>query len=187
MPGRGQLLQKTNHFWKIGILTCQREVNFLNALVRSRLTYGCHVWRPTQSELSRINSTYRIFLRNLIHNGFKRKHNQSKNIKNSKKDNTCEDHEPELDWGMCISNAELHQITLTQTITECYQTQQANWVSHIIRIRENNNPCKTLTFYSIKTAKRGRTPNSILENAVNYSQVSKSQFIKMSFNRTFEQ
>ena len=37
------------------------RITFLNALVRSRLTYGCHCWRPTSQELNKIDSTFRYF------------------------------------------------------------------------------------------------------------------------------
>ena len=33
------------------------RVDFLKALVRSRLTYGCHAWRPNYAELRKIEST----------------------------------------------------------------------------------------------------------------------------------
>ena len=49
------------------------SINFLNALVRSRLTYGSHAWRPTRTELSRIQTTYNYFLRSMIVNGFRRR------------------------------------------------------------------------------------------------------------------
>ena len=48
------------------------RINFLNGLVRSGLMYGCHAWRPTKPELSKISSTYNNFLRSMVHNGFKR-------------------------------------------------------------------------------------------------------------------
>ena len=38
-------------------------ITFLNGLVRSRLAYGCHSWRPLQSELNKLSSTYNYFLK----------------------------------------------------------------------------------------------------------------------------
>jgi len=47
------------------------RVMFLKSLLRSRLTYGCHTWRPTPSEMSKIESTYQYFLRCMVWNNEK--------------------------------------------------------------------------------------------------------------------
>ena len=50
----------------------ETRVMFLNSLVRTRLTYGCHTWRPSSAEVSKINATYNYFLRCMIWNGHQR-------------------------------------------------------------------------------------------------------------------
>ena len=131
------------------------RINFLNSFVRSRLTYGCHAWRPTQSELRRLDSTYRIFLRSMINNGFRRKRDQSQvipSLNSNGQQIAGNGNEDETGWALCINNAELHKITQTQTITEFHKIQQSKWISHIIR-RENNNPAKSLPFTTLKQQK----------------------------------
>ena len=49
------------------------RIMFLNSLVRSRLTYGCHAWKPNSQEINKIDSTYRYFLRCMVWNGHTRK------------------------------------------------------------------------------------------------------------------
>ena len=161
----------TNYHIPLGL-----RINFMNSLVRSRLTYGCHAWRPTQAELSKMDSTYNFILRNMISNGFKRRNPPSN------EENDTEN----LDWGLIITNDSLHTITGTKTISHFYKEQQVNWISHVIR-RKNNHPCKMLTFHITKNIRRGRLTPSILENAVKFFGITRDQFIKQSFTRSLYQ
>ena len=148
------------------------RINLMNSLVRSRLTYGCHAWRPTQTEMYKIESMYNFILRSMVFAGFKRKNPPSSST----------DDNADIDWGFILTNKELHSITNTSSITDFYMNQQMNWCSHVIR-RENNHPCKMLAFHVTKNKRKGRLTPSIIDNAVKYSGVSRSQFIKDSFNR----
>ena len=49
------------------------RVVILNALVRSRLTYGCQTWTLSAEQKRKINSFYCGLLRRLVRGGFKRK------------------------------------------------------------------------------------------------------------------
>ena len=159
------------------------RIMFLNALVRSKLVYGCHAWRPNAQELSKLNSTYRHILRSMIRNGHRRV-NPPRRTSGSTSDTSSEDSSDEIeyDWSYVINNQRLHSITETSSITEYYEDQQAKWMSHVIR-RDNSNLCKILTFYSIESKRRGRRTDSILNRVVNKSNLSKSEFIRRSFNR----
>ena len=77
-------------------------VNFLNSLVRSRLTYGCHAWRPTKRELSKLSFTYNYCLRSIILNGHKR-------VNAATTDNSIPPED--IDWRYKISNAKLYETT----------------------------------------------------------------------------
>ena len=57
-----------NH--KINLTT---SVKIFNAIVRSRLTYGCQTWVLTNQQTDRIRACYTIMLRKMIRHGFKRK------------------------------------------------------------------------------------------------------------------
>ena len=149
------------------------RVNFLNSLVRSRLTYGCHAWRPTKRELSKLNSTYNYFLRSIILNGHKR-------VNAANTDNSIPPED--IDWRYKISNAKLYEITKTSSLEEYYHLQQQKWVSHITR-RENNEMIKILTFYNIPRNKQGRPIPSILERAIHQTQLDRTQFLRNCFKK----
>ena len=148
---------------------------FLQSLVRSRLTYGCHCWRPSLQELNKIESTYRFFLRCMVWNGHTR-------VNPPARDPSETETEEDIDWRFVITNDRLYELTNSTTIQEFYQQQQIRWISHVIR-RENDNVSKILTFHCTKRTKIGRKSLSILERAVANSQVSYSQFLKDSFKK----
>ena len=85
-----------------------------------------------------------------------------------------------IDYRYIINNERLHQITKTLSITEFYEKQQSDWMSHVIR-RDNLNLCKILTFHSIKPRRLGRRTPSILQRVVNASGLSMSQYLRTSF------
>ena len=157
------------------------RIQFLNSLVRSRLVYGCHAWIPTNQELTKIDSTYRYMLRSMLYNGHTRV-NPPPVIGNDS--DTSDEEEPveeeQYDYRYVLNNEEIHNITNTKPITEYYQQQQADWISHIIR-RDNQNLCKILTFHSIESRRIGRRTKSILQRAIDASCLSTSQFLRKSF------
>ena len=167
-------------------ISLQTRVLFLNALCRSRLTYGCHAWRPTNAELSKISSTYRYMLRSLLFNGYSRVNppppESNNDTTSSLSDGEVEVEDEERDWRYVVNNEALHEITRTCSIEEFYEMQQRNWIAHVIR-RENDNICKILTFYDIKRKKLGRKSLSILERALAASGMTRSQFLKACFTR----
>ena len=158
------------------------RIMFLNSLVRSRLTYGCHAWRPSSSEISKLDATYRYFLRCMVWNGFSRVNAPSTSFstQSSTSEESTNENEIEYDWRYIITNRKLEQLTRTKPISSYYRLQQQNWVAHVIR-RENNNPCKMLTFYNINRKKRGRRSPSILDRAVQHSGLTINEFISKCF------
>lgn len=48
------------------------RVSLLNSLVRSRLTYGYHAWRPTTTEFVKISTIYGRFICSMVINGYKK-------------------------------------------------------------------------------------------------------------------
>ena len=165
------------------------RVMFLQSLVRSRLTYGCHAWRPNLQELSKIESAYRYFLRCMVWQGHARVNPPSRNSTSSTDSassipNDIDDEE--YDWSYIINNQRLYQITKTDTIKTYYEQQQINWTKHIIR-RRNNNVSKILTFHTTKRTRIGRKSLSILERSTHNSLVSRTQFLKDSFRKNNRQ
>ena len=167
-------------------ISINTRIMFLESLVRSRLTYGCHCWRPTASEINKIEATYRHFLRSMIWNGFKRVNPPSQQQNQDNTDGNSEDDgnetEEEIDWSYIINNDRLYELTNSKDISTYYKLQQMNWISHIIR-RENDNISKILTFHSTKRKRLGRSTTSILERVVQRSGISYTQFLKDSFRK----
>ena len=162
----------------------QTRVLLLNALVRSRLVYGCHAWRPTASELSKMDSTYRYILRSMLYNGHSRINPPPRASDNSISDNSEEENdiEEEHDWSYVINNERLHQITNTQTITEFYENHQSKWIAHVVR-RDNLNLCTIVTFHSIQPNGLGRRTESILERVAEPSDMSMNEYLRVSFQK----
>ena len=158
---------------------------FLNALVRSRLTYGCHCWRPSAPELSKLESTYHYFLRCMIYNGHKRVNppaNQPSDSSASSTSGSESSDDDDTDWSYIITNKKLFEITSTESIKQFYEKQQLNFVAHIIR-RENDNIAKKLMFHNVVRTKRGRKSPSILESVIGRSGMDRSEFLKISFQK----
>ena len=164
------------------------RIMFLNALVRSCLTYGCHAWRPSSQEMSKIEATYRFFLRSMIWNGHARvnppprQYNNESSDELDSYDEEIDEIDESIDWSYVVTNQQLYNITKTQPIQHYFSNQQQNWISHVIR-RENNNLCKILTFHSVKRKKLGRKTPTILENAANKSGLALNEFIKACFTK----
>ena len=159
------------------------RIMFLQSLVRSRLTYGCHSWRPTQTEINKIETTYRHFLRCMVWNGHARVNPPSQDTNDTSIEEAEDD---DIDWSYIINNERLYELTRVCTIKEFFSQRQINWISHIIR-RPNNNVCKILTFHATKRKKIGRKVLSIIERAVEESGVSYAQFLKDSFSKNNRQ
>ena len=159
------------------------RVMFLNSLVRSRLTYGCHAWRPSQPELQKLDAAYNHFLRHMIFSGHTRVNPPPRTgaQDTSSNDSESED-DSEYDWRYLITNADLRSITNTSTLSDYYHQQQLKWISHLIR-RDNDNVGKILTFHDVVRRKRGRKSLSILERVIDRSGVSRSEFLRASFQK----
>ena len=112
----------------------------------------------------------------MIWNGFKRK---QEHCNDNDEDTT------EIDWSYKITNEKVYEITNTVNITTYYEKQQKQWIAHVIR-RENDHPCKMLTFHTNKIKRRGRKVPSILERTISSSKISKGQFLSDCFKKTDE-
>ena len=163
----------------------QTRIMFLNALVRTRLTYGCHCWRPTTQELGKLESTYRYFLRCMVFNGQKRVNPptaRSSTTSHSGTSSSSSDDDDDVDWRYVITNNKLYDITHCKPIKEHLEKLQHNWLSHVVR-RPNTNLCKQVTFHNVKRIRRGRKSPSILEKVIENSGMTKNQFLRQSFEK----
>ena len=100
------------------------RIMFFNTLVRTRLTYGCHAWKPFQAEIQKINSTHRYLLRNMIWNGHSRINPPPRNTDtplwpSGDGPSDAESDDPsdaEYDWRYLINNENLYRITRTEPL-----------------------------------------------------------------------
>ena len=148
------------------------RVSLLTSLVRSRLTYGCHAWRPATAELAKLSTAYKRFLRSMVTNGYKRVNQPDPSAEKSET----------VDWRYVIKDRDLFSITQTDSIESFYTEQQHKWIAHTIR-RPNNETIKKLTFHQTKNVRRGRRIQSILEKSQQRSNTEKQQYLKNCFNR----
>ena len=147
------------------------RVSLLNSLVRSRLTYGCHAWRPTIAERANLSTAYKKFLRSMVTNGYKRVNQPDPSAEKSET----------VDWRYVIRDRDLFSITQTDSIESFYTEQQHKWIAHTIR-RPNNEIIKKLTFHQTKNVRRGRRIQSILEKSQQRSNTEKQQYLRDCFN-----
>ena len=117
--------------FKIALST---RVSILNAVVRSRLTYGCQTWTINTEQKTRLNSFYVGLLRKMIRGGYKRKEDR---------------------MAFVYTNEEIIGISKSVKIDGYIEKMQQSFISHIIR-REDNAIVKKLTFNSEPSRRQGR-------------------------------
>ena len=145
----------------------QTRLTFLRAYVRMRLTFNCQSWALTAIQLNRIDATWRLFLRKMIRNGFRRKNP-----------------EDEHDYKLYYSNNDLHRICKTRDVSEFIQTQQRNYAAHLVR-GENSLLTKKLLFQDDKCSKRGRNTNTLLKQVLKNFGLDKQTFVNKAIKREF--
>ena len=117
--------------FKIALTT---RVSILNALIRSRLTFGCQTWIITTTQRNRLNSFYCGLLRRMIRGGYKRKEDR---------------------MAFVMTNDAILGICRTEKIEAYVERLQQKFLAHIIR-REDSAIVKQLTFNNDPVRKRGR-------------------------------
>ncbi|KAG1710423.1 Craniofacial development protein 2 [Nymphon striatum] len=93
-------------------------IECLKKIARSHLTYGCHEWRSTATELAKLSTTYKRFLRSMIINGYKRVNPPNPSAEKSET----------VDWSYAIRDTDLFSITQTDSIELFYAEQQHKWI-----------------------------------------------------------
>ena len=103
----------------------ETRIMFLNAFVRSRMTYGCHVWRPTQQESNKLDSTYRYFLRCMVRNGHTRVNPPRQRDNQSTSEGSSSEDDMEVDWRDVMTNEDLISITQTDSVIHFHKKTAA--------------------------------------------------------------
>ena len=152
----------TNH-----ALSLKLRVNFLNSLVRSRLTYGCQNWALTKAMFDRLDGCYRIMLRKLVRGGFKKDGGDDGNSM-----------KPFYQTDAILN------ITQTEDISTFVRRQQRNYTAHIART-SNSRPTKQLMFNADKYRKPGNHAPELLQQVVRTSGLTKDEFLNRAASRQF--
>lgn len=106
----------------------------LNALVRSRLTYGCQTWTLNSRQTDRMNSAYTTMLRKMVRGGYQRKENE---------------------WGYKMTNKDLIDLCKTECIQSFTLRQKQRYLAHVIRLPDHSIVKRTV-FNADVTARSGR-------------------------------
>ena len=137
------------------------RINFLDSLVRSRLTYACQNWNLTKNQFERLNVSYRSFLRRMIRNG-------------QKFVNPTEN-----DYRLMISNERLHEICHTRDVEYFIRDQQTKYMSHVTRM-DANRSIKQLAFNDDKYTKRGRPVRTLFDQVLENLNISTDEFCTLA-------
>ena len=138
----------------------QTRVQILNATVRPVLVYSLETMATTQEQLRKIESFYIKLLRQMIHNGMKRKENHS----------------------YVYTNEQIMKITKTEPIKDHILKLQKRFLGHQIRLH-NSNLIKQIIFHEEQNAKTGRPMNTLLKSCVTKMEVDIHQFYRMAIER----
>lgn len=142
------------------------RILFLNALVKSRLTYGCQTWNLSKVQSERLNVVYRGFLRRMIKGGFRRK-------KGTDGSDT---------FKYYYTNEMLHGICKSQDICIFIKTQQTKYTYHVIR-SDWSNSSKRLLFNADKYKKRGRHLPTLFQQVSKLHDQTELRTIQAALNR----
>ena len=138
------------------------RVKILNALVRSRLSYGCQTWTLNAVQLNKLNSFYCGLLRRMMRDGFKRKEDR-------------------------MAFVHSNDAILTKCKTEKMHTfiarQQKSFLAHIVR-KEDDALIKQLTFNSDPIRKRGRS-NTLRKTVLQHEKIEPNTFYREAILRKF--
>ena len=148
-------------------INLQTRLVFLRAYVRSRLTFNCQSWILDSNQYRKIDATWRLFLRKMLRNGFRRKFPNDENS-----------------FKLFYSNTDLHRVFKSSDVSELIKIQQRNYAAHLVR-SDNGNMTKKLLFQEDKCSKRGRNTNTLLKQVLANFGYEKLVFINKSVSREF--
>ena len=145
-------------------INLKTRILFLNSFVRSRLVYACQNWNLTQQQFDRLDAVYRNLLRRMIRGGFRFVNTDAN------------------DYRYAINNNQLHDICGTSDVSFFIKSQQHHYVSHIIRMPVTRT-VKLLTFNNDHYTKRGRPTKSLLDQAIEFKNVSLNQYVTLALSK----
>ena len=123
----------TNH--RINIKT---RGKFMNAFIRTRLTYNCNTLFKATSVIKRLEVEWNRYLRRVVKHGMKRRNPPPQGISDDQRT------EGQWDYAFIYSNKEIHKITGTKPIENFVEKQHLKWIAHVIRMDNSSFEKQTL-------------------------------------------
>ena len=143
-------------------ISLKTRTQIFDALVRSRLTYGCQAWALTSVQLQRIISCYMGMLRKMVRQGYRR---------------------VEGTYRLAISNSRLLQICGATCVGEYIAKQQKKYLAHITRM-DDSTTAKKLLFNGNKSRRPGREI-TLLSTVTKNERCSEEEFFRNALSRKF--
>ena len=143
-------------------ISLKTRTTIFDALVRSRLTYGCQTWSLKTTQLQRIVSCYMGMLRKMVRKGYRRI------------DGT---------YRYAISNEQLLRICGTSCISSFIAKQQKKYLAHVVRMSD---VCmaKKLLFNGSQSRRPGREL-TLLSTVINRERCTEDEFLQHATDRKF--
>ena len=165
----------------------EHRQRFFQAYVRSRMTYACQTWNPSQRQLQRLDSAQLRLLRRMMYRGNSYVHmptlELAKNLTPAQKRAAYE--EAGADFRLRYSNEDVYRLTQSEPISDYIRRQQLKFTAHIIR-QGNERSTKQLMFPGGRGKKFGDGMPSLLKQAyAQKSDLSTDQFHKAARDRKF--
>ena len=142
-------------------ISLKTRVRIMNAIVRSRLIYGCQTWALTSGLFQRIKVTYSSILRKMTKGGFRRKKDA---------------------WSLALSNEAILKLCGTEDIKLFIRRQQRNYLAHVVR-SDDGTLSKQLKFDDhIRRPGRHISMETMVHN---HEKLSRDRFNSLAINRIF--
>ena len=142
-------------------ISLKTRVRIMNAIVRSRLTYGCQTWALTSGLLQRIKVTYSGILRKMTKGGFRRQKGA---------------------WSFALSNDAILKLCGTEDIELFVRRQQRNYLAHVVR-SDDKSLSKRITFDDhIRRPGRHISMETMVHN---HEKLLRDTFNTLALNRVF--
>ena len=141
-------------FYKNHKIKLKTRIAFLESLVRSRLTYGCQCWSPTQQQFKKLDSCYTKLIRHMIRGGFQRQKDALSY--------TTKDGDEKTFKKLKFTNENIQKISGAKTVSEFIKERQSDWIGHCVRA-DDMRYIKKLTFLDYhkgESKKRGITDST---------------------------
>jgi len=158
------------------------RLKFLNAFVRSRLTYSCQTWSLTVRQINKINSFYIRCLRFMVRNDFIRT-----NGKYLKQKVDQQDDDDDIVYSFRYTNEDIWKITKCEKLDTFIMRLKTRYLAHLPR-QANTTISKQLIF-AIKdnNVKSGNSILTLEESVVKNVTKKRTKALNGDFNQFYRQ